>query len=282
MAIAFKSTEQDNRGATSTPTIDKPVDLADGDYLYVELSHDTTSTVTTPPTGFTHIATKNPTGANAALHVFGRYVADAAAANAEGTWTITMSDSNSGSRVCRTTYTGVDPSTPLDVAAVTNESLATATPSIAITPVTSGAWVVAAFATKPASGVYTGTPTASWTERHDSGVSSTSYSYVEDILWTSGAFTSQPTFSASDDWVGIAVALRPAGSAGIAFTPSPNATLQFTPILGIPVSMSFAGTFGVAFEVASGTPYAGGPGAGVGGISKGKAVLLLGRRRGRR
>lgn len=70
-------------------------------------------------------------------------------------------------------------------------------------------------------------------------------------------------------------------SGGIEFAPSPIATLLFAPILGIPVNMNFAGTIGAAFEVASGTPYAGGPGAGVGGLSKGK-LLMLSRRRGRR
>lgn len=69
---------------------------------------------------------------------------------------------------------------------------------------------------------------------------------------------------------------------GIAFTPTADATFQFTPILGIPIGMHFVGTAGATFAVESGTPYPGGPGAGVGGVSKGKAVLLLRRRRGRR
>ena len=79
MPLTFKSTESDNRGTTSAPTIDKPGDLADGDFLLVVIAHDGTATVTTPPTGFTLAESNTGPGNDASVHMLYRYVADAAA-----------------------------------------------------------------------------------------------------------------------------------------------------------------------------------------------------------
>jgi hypothetical protein len=209
VAIAFKSSEVDNRGSTNAPTIDKPGDLADGDFLVVFIGCDGTAFLSAVPTGWT-IGDANTSPSNdASVMVLYRFIRNATIALNEAEWVATMSGVSNGTLVARLTYTGVDPNSPMDVAIATADSAATATPSVAITPVSAGVMVVAAHVTDPASGTYTGTAGTGFTERIDTGVSSTSNIYVADkLLGAAAATTSQPTMSASDEWASIAVALR--------------------------------------------------------------------------
>lgn len=81
-----------------------------------------------------------------------------------------------------------------------------------------------------------------------------------------------PTYSSDDPTLSVA---------GIAFTPTTTFTVSALPRVIIPIGVNITATFGVTMAVESGTPYAGGPGAGVGGVSKGKTIIINRRRRDR-
>lgn len=210
MAIAFKSSGQVNRGNTATPALDKPGDLADGDFLLCVMAHDNgVASITTLPTGWTHIGSQDANATDAGLRLFYKYITNAA--GEPSSWTWTFGASKGGTIVSYLSFTGVDSSTPIDVTSVFGAPTGTTTPTAGpITPVTNGAMLVAANATDPSSGTYTGTPTSGWTEDIQFGVSATSNLYVEHKLQaTAAAISAAPTMSGTDDYATGIVALRP-------------------------------------------------------------------------
>lgn len=130
-------------------------------------------------------------------------------------------------------YSGVDGTTPKDVA-VTNAVSTTGTPTpAAITPVTSGAWVDCTNSVVTASGVTTTTWTSSnmtkdtdWTST--AGATTNAAGGTAHFAWTSGAFSPNLTQVTSTAARGVSFtsALRPAAGAAAApfelLTPTPR------------------------------------------------------------
>lgn len=120
-------------------------------------------------------------------------------------------------------FRGVDPSAPLDVTPTTATGLNTNRPTPpAITPVTSGAWIVSAAASAHNGGAqnyynisgFTQVFGAAQNDTHDVNMAA---AYKDD--WASGAFTpSQWLHDVSDStsfsWAALSFALRPLGSGG--------------------------------------------------------------------
>lgn len=76
-----------------------------------------------------------------------------------------------------------------------------------------------------------------------------------------------PTFIAGPDF-----------SSPIGFPIDVTASLTAQPVLAFLLNGALDGTIGLAMGIESGTPYPGGPGAGVGGVSKGRRIAVLSRR----
>ncbi len=179
----------------------------------------------TPPTGFTAIVTGTGTTDNGRLWVF-RKVSDGSEG---GSVSATISTAKFGAKGA-IAYSGVDNTTPEDVASTTNtNAAATATPAqTSQTTVTDGARIVAFFARRGVSG-YTGTADASpaANELVDQNFTEM-YVFIEDYAQPSlGAIALDATISSSlDFWARAQVALRPA-AAGEFFTKA--VTVSFVP-----------------------------------------------------
>jgi hypothetical protein len=120
-------------------------------------------------------------------------------------------------------YRGVDPTTPMDVAAIVDQAningLLVDLP--AITPVTAGALVVVFGAGARASGdttTYTSSDLSDFTSDVQSAASFVDVVGRGHFAWTSGAFDpaawAGATDTASDSWTGVILALRPAATGG--------------------------------------------------------------------
>lgn len=213
MAIVYKSSGQVNRGNTATPALDKPGDLANGDFLICAIAHDNAvASITDTPSGWQHIGSQDAPGSDAGLRLFYKYITNAA--GEPSSWTWTFGASKGGTIVSYLSFTGVNSTTPIDVTSVFGAPTGTTTPTAGpITPVTNGAMLAAFNATDPSSGTYTGTPTSGWDERIQFGVSATSNLYAETFLQSvAGSITAAPTMSGTDDYATGIVALRPAST----------------------------------------------------------------------
>ena len=117
-------------------------------------------------------------------------------------------------------FSGVDLTTPLDVAVQQSSSAAATTQvSASITPTTSGVWVVSLWGTDPGAD-----PRTCTADDHTGRVGTgpnfgaqnalLGFVYAGSSIWTSGAVTHQITYNASQDECHFIIALRPAAAAG--------------------------------------------------------------------
>lgn len=249
MAAAYKSASQVNRGNVSSIVCDKPADIADGDHLTFLISQDGAHTITDGG-GLTSRGSQAGPGSDSTLHVLDIYVP--VAASAPASWTVTSNTAGGGTIVGRISATGIDPTTPFDVAAVFGTETSANPSAGPITPSANGCLLIGANSTDPAAGTYTGTatsgaPAPGWVERIEFGVSATSNLYVETYLQTTAAgVTTNPTMSGSDDYATVVLALRPASGAQTV-SPSAIATAEafYSPTLttgAVTVSPSFIAT----------------------------------------
>jgi hypothetical protein len=199
--VALPSPKTTENGAT-------PATINAGDYMELNLSVNANTAMATP-SGWT---AAQATIAQTAMSygVFWRI------ATGSESWPMNLTMASGRYDGTLIVYSGVDNTTPQDVA----NGAATATTGIAtfpsITPVTSGAWITARRFLLHASGVATGTRTVvNMTQRED--VVSTQGAQVNlaiihaDTPWTSGAFTPNITYTAATTQNRAFVrALRPA------------------------------------------------------------------------
>lgn len=199
-----------NRGNTATVSFDKPADLTDGQFMIVSLCHTGSATITGIPGGFTHIGSSlAPTTTDASLHLFYRYVTNAALE--PSTYTITLSTNKGGCIVTRLVLGNVNPDSPIDVANSFSISQSTSAPGRAITTVTDKSMVLAYYATDPdVVGTYTGEPGAGFTRILQFGVSATSNIYIESkVIDPAGLILSTPQMSGTDTWTSAILAIKP-------------------------------------------------------------------------
>ena len=222
MAIAQRGTAYSGSQATSTNwVVAVPSGTAAGDYLLVAFAMDFSNTPTiTPATGFTQLAADQYSG-NQRLFVFGK-VAD----GSETFPAFTLSAGEFGIRSC-CGYSGVNTTTPQDVTISTYNSVTTTTTpeQASQTTVSNGCMIVAWFSTRISGSDYTGTadssPAATTVFDYSDQPGVGSYCYAEQYLQPSaGAVQLSMTSSQSGaPWVGIQVALRPAGGAPATVSP---------------------------------------------------------------
>lgn len=209
MVINLDGMSTYNTGAAgaSSHVVTVPTGNVDGNLLLAAITVGS-ATVPTTPTGWTIWQTGSTTA-----HALGVYYRVAAAEPASYTFT------TASSRVCisMATLSGVDTTTPKDVAVPAVGTGTTTYAFPAITPVTAGAWVWATGSVGFASGATTGTPAAS-NFTLDAVVGPTAQSAsintaqgTGHLAWSAGAFTPAMTTSvASARTVSMTSAIRPA------------------------------------------------------------------------
>jgi hypothetical protein len=224
VAIAHRASTTVEGATTAAITNNVPVGTANGDLMLWRIS-DTTTTVPATPTGWTALVSGTATATM--VIIFWRI-----AASEPGSYT-TATFATSGRRIgIMSAYSGVDNATPFDVATPALVAGTTACTCPAITPSTSGAWVLGIANATVALNVITTTFSSANLNAIDSQKTTTSTTATNDVgaighfAWTSGAFT--PTFTASQTMVrtlGGSIALRAAVAAAAPFellTPTPR------------------------------------------------------------
>lgn len=224
------------RGNTQTVTangapgaVTKPTGLADGDVLITTMG--TSAASGTPPSGFTTIGSAT-TSASERVTVAYKVVTSAAGEPASYTWT----GASGRSSVAITAYSGVDNTTPIDMAAAT----ATGTASVALsnTTVTANAMLyAAAIGDWSTAGMTVPTGMSEVFNLGNPGRRTAG----ADLIQASAGATGTQTFTGSSglSMAGIIFALRPSsgppgsysGTAAIAATGSITATPAATPVL---------------------------------------------------
>ncbi len=213
MTIAYRSHTVQNNSGSGTITINKPSGVVDNDLLIAFFSEDSdtpriTATGWTAFSG-TGIGTNGTVvvGTSAVLQCFYKV------ASSEGaSWNFTPSASYTGV-VGVIAYSGVDTTTPIDVAAGATPASGTTHTSASITPsvvntMLVGIWMIDSNAANTWS-------TADMTERIDQSTGSAAFVTlsVHDLIYGStSAVTKTATFTASDTAAVLLVALKPASS----------------------------------------------------------------------
>jgi hypothetical protein len=221
MAIAVRGTPTTAETASNTLLTQNVPTNQDGDLLLWVISNGNTNLIS-PPTGWIDLASFASPGADA-LMVWYRIAASEPASYDSGSRGA-ASGRCSGIMIA---YSGVDQTTPFDVTTPTPIAGTTTTTCPAITPTTSGAWVLAFAAALVGVGVVNAVYTSSNTTidqsaTSTSGASTNNVSAVSHAAWSSGAFTPLLTCSqATTRGIGGTAALRPAAGGG-------GPTIEFT------------------------------------------------------
>jgi hypothetical protein len=212
MAIAQRGSATSGAVSSNTWNVTKPTGVVADDYILVALTADFRANDPTPPTGFTQLATVQTQNVNQKTWLYGKK-----ATGSEGA-TLTFTFDGVGGSAFGTygcvAYSGVDTTTPMDVAAAAGTDGSSTTPAgLSQTTVTDGARVVALFGGRPGAGA-SGTVGGGATELVDIvGTVSNVFTYMEDFT-KSPAGSVQLTFtsSAASAWNEFQVVLRPAAS----------------------------------------------------------------------
>lgn len=218
MAIALRGspTSGSNGGGVNSCTVAKPTGLASGDVALVFVTLDTSNSPTVTITGFTALAGPTGNSSNYKTQVF-RRVCDAGDVGA-GNFTVSLTANAAVIRADAIAYSGVDNTTPEDVATTIQQQAAggnpTTTPAASSqTTVTAGAEIVYYAANRGTSN--TGTAGGGATERTDSTDGNTVYAYIEDLAQgAAGAVALTMTSTSSVNFNVAQVALRPAAPSG--------------------------------------------------------------------
>lgn len=217
MAVAHKSSVANNYGTSVTqPDVSNIASPAAGDFALIGLISSTPHSVVTPPSGATAILEgAQDSSGDVGLSLYRKFFG----ASEPSTYTdfLTFDAGRSGIAFV-SVWTGVDASTPLDVAVVTDSAFGTAHDSGAITPVTAGAMLVSIMVTDP-NGAYTFAWDGGIDERldTDAGSAETGYVTIGSKVWGgSGAETLGGDLSSSDNMLEVILALRPS-SGGTVF-----------------------------------------------------------------
>ncbi len=194
----------------TTLTIDVPSGTVAGDLLLAAVAADENPTIAA--TGWTSINQGAAPGNAARLAVFYRVATAPVPASYSFTWTGGQQAAGAMFR-----YSGVDTTTPLDVAAASNTGTTTAPTAPTITTVTNGARIVRIYAAddddlegSPYPASHIGRVNM---ESSDTSADSCSLGVAETTQATAGA-TGTAAFAllASQEWYAVTVALRPAAA----------------------------------------------------------------------
>lgn len=212
MAIAHRASTTVEGATTVAITNNVPAGVVNGDLLLWRIS-DTTTTIPATPAGWTLLVSGTAT---ATMVVIWWRIA----ASEPASYT-TAAFATAGRRIgIMSAYSGVDTTTPFDVATPALVAGTTAITCPAITPISAGAWVLGVANATVALNVTTTTFSSANLNAIDSQKTSTSTTATNDVgaighfAWTSGAFTA--TYTASQTMVrtlGGSIALRPAAAA---------------------------------------------------------------------
>lgn len=215
MAIAHRASTTVEANSTAAIVNNVPAGTTNGDLLIWRHSN-TTTTVTATPAGWTLLVSSTATATMQVI--WWRIAASEPASYTTGALT-------AGRAIgIMSAFSGVDTTTPFDVATPAMVAGTTATTSAAITPITTGAWVLGFGDANVASGVINTTFSSGNLTAIDAQKTSTQAAATNNVgatghfVWTSGAFT--PTWTTSNASVrtlGATAALRP--SAGTTTAP---------------------------------------------------------------
>jgi hypothetical protein len=211
VTITFRAATTVETTSTTAAVSNVPTGTVDGDLLIWQVGTAGTSGVQATPTGWTLAKSlAGPSGLSSFV-IWYRVAASEPASYTTGAFAAI------GRRaVIMASYSGVDNTTPLDVAVPTITEGTTAVACPAITPVTAGAWVLGLATVVVGSGVINTTYSTSNLTAIDSQVTSTQGAATNAVdatghfAWTSGAFTpAYTTSNASTRSIGATLALRP-------------------------------------------------------------------------
>jgi len=222
MAIAFESYDTASGSGTSI-TITKPSGVTDGDVLVasIALSFNAVDDIT-PPDGNWHLVRAEAHSSQfVQLHLFYKVVTDASGEGADYTFSWTGSYTNNGG-IAR--YSGVNTSTPSDVASSSNDGTSTSPTGSSITTATNGSMLVWVCGAVTATGARY-TPPGGFAEEWE--IAAVPRSTLADYTQaTAGASGDQVgTLSNSKPWLCFLWALRPI------LTPPPADSLVMATIL---------------------------------------------------
>ena len=191
MAIAQRGSTTSGTGTSTAPAASKPTGVVSGDYIIVTIASSGGGTCTL--SGFTNLFSTSAGLSNPKQHVFGR-VAD----GTEGaTFTATLGSSVAWSCQC-TAYSGVDNTTPWDIAVAGTEYTATVTACTAPNLAAGSANRMLVGGASGNSSTTTFTPPtapSTWTELYDPGAGK-AHTYAH-LAQASGAAVSPITFTQS-------------------------------------------------------------------------------------
>jgi len=189
-------------------------DILTGDLILIAYLHDATGRTWTIPSGFTALGASGiqVTDGDGQCLLVGRL---AAAAGEAGPYVASIDGAAANGIAVWSVWRGVDQTTPQDVTAVTQDSIASATSAVIgpITPTTAGALALYTFARDPTTGtinphLWTGAMEVS---DFQNGLNGDISQAIED--WVSGAVSGTVDIGVSADTsCGITIALRPAAA----------------------------------------------------------------------
>lgn len=208
MAIVYRASTTTESTGTAAIVNNVPAGTVNGDLLVWRYS-ETGTNIPTTPAGWT-LATSGST-TSTSVTIWYRVASSEPASYTTGT--LVTSGRHIG---IMSAYSGVDNTTPFDVATPALVAGTTATTCPAITPVTVGAWVLGIGNANVGTGVINTTFSSGNLTAVDAQVTSTNGAQTNNVgatghfAWTSGAFT--PTYTTSNASVrtlGASLALRP-------------------------------------------------------------------------
>lgn len=208
IAVSGTPTTAAPTAAATSVTINVPSGIANGDLL-LWVASGNVATVAPTPAGWNVYQTGTGTAQN--LSIFYRFASNEPASYTHSTltsgkWAFTMAG-----------FSGVDATTPLDVAVPAYVAGTTAVAFPAITPVTSGAWILAVAHVQGATGAtfaFTNGNTDALVVVNQPASGINASNAIARRAWTTGAFTPTMTYTGtSTRTLGATGALRPAASA---------------------------------------------------------------------
>lgn len=235
MPVAIRGTAQSGAVQNTTWNVALPSGIVADDYIIIAIMVDMRPNWTTVPSGFSLIASPTWDG-NRQLFVYAKK-----ATGSEGSSVQFVSDGVGGTPTGvygSIAYSGVDPTTALDVASTSDDRAddadTTAPDAPSQTTVTDQAMVIGIFGARTVSG-NTGTPGGGATERLDIvGSIQNAAIYIEELVKTpAGAIAMNATMTVASVWAAVQMALRPAAGGVQKVRPiSDGATDGFSPSTG--------------------------------------------------
>jgi len=239
MAIEFRSIATSSyQFGHNDPVVNAPAGLTDGDLIIAIVQIGTWNDGGSATPGWTRLVSLESVGYDSSL-----YVQYKIAASEPSSWTFTDLFSGAGEmHIAAMAFSGVDQTTPLDVAAVLN-ALGSVTSggkdTSPITPVSNNCMVLSIFQGDPETGI-SGTVDSSpaCTERLDFTLNANGWIYVQDHLQTTAAeeahtVTPNQTLYLSS----ILLALRPAAASGGADTAKKRMSATHLLMPGFPMAI---------------------------------------------